>query len=218
MTASREIASSVIVAIRHDLLRNGVERMLQALGVAEVHGWRDLCGAIRAARDARRILIVLVSEVDDAVAAELRAADQFGIKVLLLLTGGIDVAELSARGMLDIGGAGFLAADNLSEAELHDALWRMDNGEVPIPAPLLRNLLALAGQNAASAQRRPRLTLRESEVLALMMEGMSNKQIARRLNISEHGVKRLVANILSKLDCANRTLAVAKALREGLPE
>ncbi len=60
------------------------------------------------------------------------------------------------------------------------------------------------------------LTRREREVLQALSEGLSNKQIARRMAISEHGAKRHVANIMAKLNCPNRTLAVSKALREGL--
>jgi DNA-binding CsgD family transcriptional regulator len=79
---------------------------------------------------------------------------------------------------------------------------------MPMSTGLARDLLTLPP--------RPRLTPREREALQLLVEGLSNKQIARRLGISEHGAKRLVANILSKMDCSNRTSAVAKALREGV--
>ncbi len=214
LMAGREPTSAVIVAMRNDLVRGGVERMLQALGVTGVHTRRELGGPA----DGSRILVALVSEIDAAAAPELRAAEEAGTRVLLLLSGNGDVAELSRIRALGIRGAGFLTVDGLGQADLYDALSRMENGEVPIPAGLARNLLALAEQNPAAASARPRLTPRESEVLGLMVEGMSNKQIARRLRVSDHGAKRHVANILAKLDVANRTLAVAKALREGLHE
>src|SRR6266700_4144088 len=54
------------------------------------------------------------------------------------------------------------------------------------------------------------------KVLVLLVEGLSNKQIARELGISIHGAKRLVANILIKLNCPTRTLAVRAALTLGL--
>jgi DNA-binding CsgD family transcriptional regulator len=78
-----------------------------------------------------------------------------------------------------------------------------------------------AGQpTGGAALTRPavRLTPREQQVLVLMVEGLSNKQIGRRLDISFHGAKRLVASILAKLDSPTRTVAVARALREGLYE
>ncbi|MER8484889.1 response regulator transcription factor [Mesorhizobium sp. M1322] len=63
---------------------------------------------------------------------------------------------------------------------------------------------------------RPALSPRESEVLALLAEGAPNKVIARRLNISVHTAKFHVAAILIKLGAANRTDAIAIAMRQGL--
>ncbi|RUU96339.1 LuxR family transcriptional regulator [Mesorhizobium sp. M6A.T.Cr.TU.017.01.1.1] len=63
---------------------------------------------------------------------------------------------------------------------------------------------------------RPALSPRESEVLALLAEGAPNKVIARRLNISVHTAKFHVAAILVKLGAANRTDAIAIAMRQGL--
>ena len=60
------------------------------------------------------------------------------------------------------------------------------------------------------------LTEREGNVLALMAEGAGNKEIAARLQISEHTVKFHVSSILGKLGAATRTEAVARGYREGL--
>jgi DNA-binding NarL/FixJ family response regulator len=60
------------------------------------------------------------------------------------------------------------------------------------------------------------LTPREVEVLELLAEGLSNKAIAARLGISDQTVKFHVASICGKLDAANRTDAVRRALRRGL--
>jgi two-component system nitrate/nitrite response regulator NarL len=70
---------------------------------------------------------------------------------------------------------------------------------------------------AQSGNLRPvSLTARENETLALLAEGLSNKQIARRLRISEHGVKRLVGSLLLKLGSPNRTTAVVTAMKFGI--
>jgi DNA-binding NarL/FixJ family response regulator len=63
---------------------------------------------------------------------------------------------------------------------------------------------------------RPTLSPREAEVLALLAEGAPNKVIARRLDISVHTAKFHVAAILTKLGAANRTDAIAIAMRQGL--
>jgi two-component system, NarL family, response regulator YdfI len=60
------------------------------------------------------------------------------------------------------------------------------------------------------------LTTREREVLQMLAQGRGNKQIAARLNISEHTVKFHVASILGKLGASTRTEAVSLALRRGL--
>jgi DNA-binding NarL/FixJ family response regulator len=60
------------------------------------------------------------------------------------------------------------------------------------------------------------LTARESEVLTMLAEGASNKEIASRLNISEHTVKFHVSSILAKLGATTRTEAVSRGVRQGL--
>jgi len=62
------------------------------------------------------------------------------------------------------------------------------------------------------------LTARESEVLHLLAEGMGNREIAVKLNISEHTIKFHIHSILGKLGAASRTEAVSRGLRSGLIE
>jgi DNA-binding NarL/FixJ family response regulator len=60
------------------------------------------------------------------------------------------------------------------------------------------------------------VTPREREVLALLAEGLTNRQIAERLVVSEHTVHRHVTNLLRKLDLSSRTAAATYAVRSGL--
>jgi DNA-binding NarL/FixJ family response regulator len=62
------------------------------------------------------------------------------------------------------------------------------------------------------------VTARERQVLSLLAEGLTNRQIAQRLVVSEHTVHRHVTNILRKLDLPSRTAAAALAVRAGLAE
>src|SRR5690242_19655895 len=188
---------NVVVAIGNDVVRFGIERMLQA-HEAE----------IAAAVPDVEVVIVLLAESDDESVRQLRLAEEQGTRILVLVDER-EAAELSRMSRLSgIRGAGFLTLGDLNGIALRDALMRIAAGDLPMSAGLARDLLTLTP--------RPRLTPREHEALVLMVEGLSNKQIARRLTISEHGAKRLVANILSKMDCPNRTVAVAKALRDGV--
>jgi two-component system, NarL family, response regulator YdfI len=80
------------------------------------------------------------------------------------------------------------------------------NEGIPAGPPPLRALDELAEP----------LTRRESEVLQMLAAGLSNKEIAARLNISDHTVKFHVASILGKLGAASRTEAVSLGIRRGL--
>jgi len=197
------VGMDVVVAIGNDVVRFGVERMLQAQGVETTHP-----DTLRGAGPDSAVLIVLLSESDEESVRSLRTAEERGLRILVLVDER-EAAELSRMSRLSgIRGAGFLTLGDLNSQALLDALRQIAAGDMPMSTGLARDLLTLSP--------RPRLTPREREALQLLVEGLSNKQIARRLSISEHGAKRLVANILSKMDCSNRTLAVAKALREGV--
>jgi DNA-binding CsgD family transcriptional regulator len=115
---------------------------------------------------------------------------------------------------------------------------RSASGRGPEPKPLVRGeaderaLVAAAMLLTAAGYRvdpmppatpfvdtsgdRPTLTARERQVASLLVEGASNKVIARRLDISVHTAKFHVAAVLEKLGARNRSDAVAIALRDGL--
>jgi NarL family two-component system response regulator LiaR len=71
-------------------------------------------------------------------------------------------------------------------------------------------------QEPAEPVRGPALTAREREVLALLVKGLNNNEIAERLSVSRATAKAHVSNILSKLDVSNRAEAVARAVQQKL--
>jgi len=210
---------NVVLSIRDDLQRYGLEGMLRSLReVAACHAFADLTSAVDAVRaPATDLLIVAPGGTDLDPDSVLHRVAAYGVRVLLLLP---DLDSVDLNRVASLSGASLLCSEGLQVETLQQVLVAMGEGEVHIPAALTRDLLQLAGRGLgarqAAAPAPPRLTPREREALGHLVEGLSNKQIARRLHISEHGVKRLVASILAKLNCPNRTLATVRALREGL--
>ena len=103
-------------------------------------------------------------------------------------------------------------------AELQAAVLSAAQGLVVLSVPVAERLLsaAMPAQTFVSEALEEPLTARELDVLSLLSQGLSNKLIARRLNISEHTVKFHVSAIYTKLGAASRTEAVNKGARHGL--
>ncbi|NUT47682.1 MAG: response regulator transcription factor [Saccharothrix sp.] len=202
------------VGLRNELQRFGLEQILRSLdAVTRVRSYASALDAVRIGpRAGAQVVILALWEIAEVGYVPPPDGET---KVLLLMD------TSNPRHVLDaatIGASGFLDVQELDGRTLDDALHRLGAGEVPMPARLARDLLAKVRDSSESerAVNSKKVTPREHQVLVLMVEGLSNKQIARRLGISEHGVKRLVASILAKLNCANRTRAVVKAIRDGL--
>jgi len=115
------------------------------------------------------------------------------------------------RGMLEAGAVGYLLKEEAPGA-IVEAIRRAAQGGMsfsPGVAEVARAILEGTGEV-------PRLTEREREVLALMAEGLSNKEIALRLKVKERTVEFHVGNILRKMEVASRVEAVVKAKERGI--
>lgn len=109
-----------------------------------------------------------------------------------------------------------LRLEDLRETSAREVLTPRSPGTVTVSSQALHQVIRLASAAAGGDTARPHLTEREREALWGVAQGLSNRRIARGMGITEHGVKRHLANVMSKLDCQNRTSAVTVALRSGL--
>jgi len=118
---------------------------------------------------------------------------------------------------LEVGAQGFLMK-NLAAAEFFELLEGVLAGQPALTPALSRKILSALSQRKDAGREDPdALTDRELEVLKLMVDGVtSNRQLARRLGISENTVKFHVRNVLDKLHLHNRAQAVGTAMRKGL--
>ena len=117
---------------------------------------------------------------------------------------------------IEAGASGYLLKD-VDPAELHQAIQAVHEGEVQLHPDIMKKLMQRVTTPQIETDSAPGdLTPRELEVLSLIAQGQSNREIATSLTISEKTVKTHVGNILSKLHLADRTQAAIYAHRHGL--
>jgi DNA-binding NarL/FixJ family response regulator len=203
---------TTLVVIKNDLVRHGIASMLGAVAtVGDVCTCAGEDEAI-AMLATHRPDVVLCHGTGPAALPLMQAVITHSAQMVLLLED-LDLAAIDETIMLNA--HGFLMQDDATVEVLQAAMDRLAVGGMLLPSELARALMARV---AGASRLAPPicLTSREREVLGLLAQGLSNKQIARRMDISEHGVKRHVTNLLAKLNAPNRTLAVAVAIQDGL--
>lgn len=132
-----------------------------------------------------------------------------GLRVLVFTSFGEDAL---IRATLDAGATGYLLKDALQH-DLVSAIRSVACGEAFLAPAAQRQLMELLRKPHAV---RDALTARENDVLLLVAEGLSNKQIANRLHLTEGTVKGYVSQILAKLRLQDRTQIALYAVRQGL--
>ncbi len=201
----------VVVVDDHAVVRAGLQQLLAGVDDIEVVGQGEHGDeAVSLARDLVPDLVLMdlqMPGVDGVAATRTIVAEE--LAQVLVLTSYSDGERIVAA--LDAGAMGYL----LKDAEPDDILAgirAVSRGESPIDPKVARQLLTAR----ASASVSPDLTPRESEVLGLVREGLANKQIARRLGISERTVKAHLTSVFAAIGVTDRTQAALWAERHGV--
>jgi DNA-binding NarL/FixJ family response regulator len=201
----------VVIVDDHAVLRAGLEQLLAGQPDLEVVGTAASGDeAIEVVRELRPDVVLMdlqmpgvdgVSATREIVAGHL--AD------VLVLTSYSDAERIV--GALDAGAMGYLLKD-ADPDEVLAGIRSVARGESPINPRVARELLGARRTTPAATE----LTPRESEVLVLVRQGLANKQIARRLGISERTVKAHLTSAFQRIGVVDRTQAALWAERNGL--
>jgi two-component system NarL family response regulator len=198
----------VLIADDHSVVREGLASLIgrrpDMAVIAEAGNGREAVDIWKERRPDVTLLDLRMPELDGVGAIrEIRAEDEKArIIVLTTFDGDEDIFRA-----IQAGAKGYLLKDVPREA-LMDCIRRVNAGETCVPVHLAAKLAQRVSGEALSA--------REIDVLKLMAQGKSNKEIGSSLFISEGTVKSHVKGIFAKMNVISRTEAVANATRRGL--
>jgi two-component system, NarL family, response regulator LiaR len=213
MTTSPSKPIRVMLVDDHTMVRRGLATFLKVFDDLRLVGEAEsgetaiqLCAEVLP----DVILMDMALPVMDGATATRAIRQQFPQVQVIVLTS-FKEGEL-IRNALEAGAIGYLLKD-VSANELVDAIRAAHAGRATLSPEAAQALVETSNQPPA-----PGLTLteREREVLALMIEGLNNTQIAGRLTVSPSTIKSHVSSILAKLGVASRTEAVTLALRNHI--
>lgn len=207
------MAVNIMIADDHSMIREGLKQLLELDGdikvIAEANNGKDCLEKLNTYHPDVLLLDINMPEMNGLQVLEILKERKSDIKVLVLTVHNEVEYLLKA---VEIGISGYMLKDSNS-SELKNAIFSIIEGEDYIQPSLIPMLNSKLLEMDSDKVKLDLLTRREYEVLKLLTEGMFNKEIAMKLNISERTVKNHVSNIFKKIEVTDRTQAAVFAIR-----
>jgi DNA-binding NarL/FixJ family response regulator len=204
--------TKVLIADDHLVVREGLMVMLQSTGEFEVVG---------EAFDGREAIRLAEKLCPDVVLIDVQMPEVGGIEATRRIKELVPTAQVVILSTFDqdeyiyqsiqAGAKGYVLKDSGLD-ELLEVVRAAARGESLLPPHIATKLV----KRVSTPQQGRGLTRREYEVLCLLARGMRNRDIAKRLNITERTVKNHVTQVIAKLGVKSRTEAVTRALKDKL--
>lgn len=219
MDASGSPAIRVLVVDDHPMVREGLRSMLTGGDVEVVGEAGSGADALRCVGELEPDVVLLDVELPDLDGLSvLRRIKEIAPRVPVLIVSMHD-DHGRVRRAVEAGAAGYVLK-GISRRELLAAVRAVRDGESVLDPVLLRALLkdtlAASADPPRSGVGLDPLTRVEQEVLRLVVEGLTNRQISERMRWSIGTAKKYLQRILEKLDVSDRTQAAVAAVRRGL--
>jgi DNA-binding NarL/FixJ family response regulator len=203
----------------HAVVRRGLRGYLELVEDIEVVGEaadgeaavKMVAALVAEGRAPHVVLMDLLMPGTDGVTATRTLSQQYDDIAVVAMTSYSEVDRI--RGALEAGASGYLLKDAEAE-EVADGIRKAHHGDMPL-GPAVSRQLARAFRAPARAGL-DSLTAREHEVLVLLATGLSNRELASQLSISERTARTHVSSILDKLGLRSRTQAALFAIQQGL--
>ena len=214
--ATAEGQIRVVIVDDHAVVREGLRTYLELedhlMIVGEAANGREAVDKVRVLRPDVVLMDLLMPQMDGIAATKAIKEVAPDVKVIVLTSFQDDEHIMPA---IEAGATGYLLKD-VSAPELVKAIEGAYQGQAQLHPEIARKLMEQVRQPRRREDPAAELTPRERDVLRLIASGMSNKEIARELVMTERTVKGHVSNILGKLGLQDRTQAALYAVRHGL--
>jgi NarL family two-component system response regulator LiaR len=213
-----ETKISVLIVDDHTIVRQGLRTLLELMDDIAIAG--EAANGKTAVELAARLqpdvvlMDLVMPEMDGIQAIQQMCALGLGAKVIALTSFLEDDKIIPA---IQAGATSFLLKD-ISPNDLLDAIRAAYRGEARLHPNVARRLMDQVATRPVTQPVTGELTVRELDVLRLVAQGLSNRNIALRLVISEKTVKTHISSLLSKLALEDRTQLAIYALKMGLVE
>lgn len=191
------------------LLREGITAVIRSqTGFTVLAASADVEEALRKVREAMPDIVLVDFGLANHDSLSLTATVHQEVPAARVIVMGLSPLQDDVAAFVRAGASGFIMKDASFE-EFFCTIRRVAAGEEVLPAVLTNSLFAQIAKNAAGGDKAQilesvRLTAREREVVALLGDGFSNKEIAKELHIAVHTVKSHVHNVLEKLALRSR--------------
>ena len=206
----------VLLVDDHQLFREGLGSLLRARGIEVVGEASDGIEAVALTQELRPNIVLMdlsMPNMGGLEATRMIKAQFPDIRVVILTVSEADADLFEA---IRSGAHGYLVK-SMTSTEFFGLLEALDRGEAPLSRGLAGKIVQYLASGAPVDQP-VSLTPREDQVLRLVAEGGTNRDIAAELSISDATVKFHLSNILGKLHLENRAQVVAFAHRHGLTQ
>ena len=207
----------VMIVDDHGIVRQGLRTYLDLLEdiaiVAEAENGLDALEKVKQFNPDIVLMDLVMPEMDGIEATQKICGSYPGVKVIVLTSFTEDEKVFSA---IKAGAVGYLLKD-ISPPDLAKAIQAVHKGEMHLHPDITKKLMNQFVSPKSVAETSPEnLTPREMEVLQWIAQGLSNKELAKKLTISEKTVKTHLSSIFSKLHLSDRTQAAIYALKHNL--